>query len=70
LGGARSGSRDGVEVAITIAAKNHALRPKVLHRETKGIKFYQAVVVKSELTIRQKIANNRRDNKDIVKGKL
>jgi len=33
-------SNDGVEVAITIAAKNHASRPEVLHRKTKGIKFY------------------------------
>jgi len=70
LGGARSGSRYGVEVAITIATKNHALRPKVLHRETKGIKFYQAVVVTSELTNRQKIADDRRNNENIIKGKV
>ena len=68
--GARSGSRYGVEVAITIATKNHALRPKVLHRETKGIKFYQAVVVTSELTNRQKIADDRRNNESIIKGKV
>jgi len=58
------------DASITIAAKNHALRPKVLHRETKGIKFYQAVVVTSELTNRQKIADDRRNNESIIKGKV
>jgi hypothetical protein len=30
---------DGVEVANTIAVKNHASRPEVLDKETKGVKF-------------------------------
>jgi hypothetical protein len=70
LGGARSGGGYGVEVTSTIAAKNHALRPEVLHRETKGIKFYRTTVVTGELTNRQKIANDGRNNKDIIKGKI
>ena len=49
LGGAGSGSGYGVQVAITIAAKNHMPRPEVLHRKTKGIKFYRAAVVTCEL---------------------
>ena len=63
-------SNDGVEVAITIVAKNHAPRPEVLHRKTKGIKFYRAAVVTGELTNRQEIANDRRNNENIIKGKI
>ena len=70
LGGAGSGSGYGVQVAITIAAKNHVPRPEVLHRKTKGIKFYRAAVVTGELTNRQEIANDRRNNENIIKGKI
>jgi len=46
-GGRRSS--DGVPIAITIAAKNHASHPEVLHRKTKGIKFYGTTIVASAL---------------------
>ena len=62
-------SSDGVEVAITIAAKNHASRPEVLHRKTKGIKFYGTIVA-SELLNGKKVTNYGWNNKDIVQNEL
>ena len=63
-------SSDGVQVSITIAAKNHAPRPGVLHRKTKGIKLNGTIVIASELTNGKKVANNGWDDKDIVQNEL
>lgn len=70
LGGARSGSRYGVEVAITIATKNHASRLEILHKKTKGIKFYGTTIVTSELSNGKKVTNYGWNNKDIVQNEL
>ena len=43
-------SREGVKVASTIAVKHHASGRDILHRKTKSVKFYRAVVVPSKLT--------------------
>ena len=40
---------DGVEVAGTIAAKDHSLRPDVLNRKTRGVKLDRTTVIASEL---------------------
>ena len=45
-----TGGMDGVKVAGTIGAKNLAPGMKVLHRETKGVKFDRTSVVTSEFT--------------------
>jgi hypothetical protein len=39
LGGCWDCWGDGVEIASTIAAKNHVSRPEFLHRKTKSVKF-------------------------------
>jgi len=59
-------SSNGVQVAITIAAKYHASRPEVLHRKTKGIKFNGTTIVTSELSNRKKVANYGWNDKDVV----
>ena len=50
-------SREGVKIASAIAAKHHASGLDILDRKTKSVKFYRAVVVPSELTDRQQIAD-------------
>jgi hypothetical protein len=47
--------RYGVEVARTIAAKNHVLGPK-------GIKLYGTRIITCKLTDREKIVNKRWNN--------
>ena len=56
------GRADGVEVAGATAAKNHAPGPKVLYRETKGVKLYKTKVVPGELSNGQEVPNNGWDN--------
>ena len=63
-------SSDGVQVSITIAAKNHAPRPEVLHRKTKGIKFDRTTIVAGELTNGKEIANYGWDDKDVVQDEV
>ena len=47
----------GVEVAVTIAACDHAPRPEVLDRKTQSIKFYGAIIVTRKLSNRKKVMN-------------
>ena len=63
-------SSDGLEVAITIVTKNHASRPEVLHRKTKGIKFDRTTIVAGELTNGKEIANYGWDDKDVVQDEV
>lgn len=42
---------------------------KILHRETKGIKFNGTLITSSELTNRNEILNYVRSNKHIIKTK-
>ena len=52
LKGEGGGWRDGVEVTRAIAAKDHGLRPEVLHRETKGVKLNSTRMITSEFAKR------------------
>jgi len=70
VGSGRRCSSDGVQVANTIAAKNHVSRLEVLHRKTKGIKLNGTIVIARELTNGKKVANNGWDDKDIVQNKV
>jgi hypothetical protein len=54
--------RYGVEVARTIAAKNHASGLDILNRKTKGIKLYGTRIITCKLTDREKIVNKRWNN--------
>ena len=58
----RGGGLKGVEVAVTIEMKNHALRVEVLNRKAESVKFNGITIVSSKLTNRKKIPNNRRNN--------
>lgn len=58
------GGIEQVEIARTIAPQNHVLCWRILHRETKRLKFNDAVVVSSELINRNKIFENARSNKN------
>ena len=58
---------DGVEVANTIAVKNHVSHPEVLDRETKGIKFDRTTIIASKLA---KVMNDGRDDKNIVQDEI
>ena len=64
------GGREGVEVAGAIAAKHHPTGPRILNRKTKSVKFDRTLVVMSELTYGKEIANNRWNNKNIIKCKV
>jgi hypothetical protein len=44
--------RVGVEVTRTVTPKDHGLGMKVLHRETKRVKFNGATIVTSEFSNR------------------
>jgi hypothetical protein len=46
--------------------KNHASRPWILNRKTKGIKFDRTKIITCKLTNRKKIAHNVRRNQNIV----
>jgi hypothetical protein len=46
---------EGVEGSSTIASKNHGLGEKILHSETKCLKFNRAKVIDSELADRNNI---------------
>ena len=56
------GAAGWVEWTGAIASKNHGLGDKILHRETKRIKFNGAKIVDGELANRYKIFNNVWDN--------
>jgi len=58
--------RYGVEVASTIAAKNHVSRPEVLDRETKGVKLDWTTIIATELANRKQVTNNGRNDKYVV----
>jgi len=60
----------GVEVTDTIATKNHAPSTKVLDKETKRAKFHGNRVVSSETTNKNKIFNNGRNKKYIIKREV
>jgi hypothetical protein len=49
--------RYGVEVARTIAGKNHMSGPDILNRKTKGTKLCGTKVVTCKLADRKKIVN-------------
>jgi hypothetical protein len=72
-GGEAAGGRwcggEGVEVATTIAAKNHAPRLRILDRKTTRVKFNGTSIVTGELTNREKVAYKSRGNQNIVKMK-
>ena len=56
-GGIAGGCGDGVEVAGTTATHDHVLGLNILNRETKGVKFYSAIIAFSELTNKHPVAN-------------
>ena len=68
-GGRRFVITDGVEVALTIAAKHHLLRRRILNGKTEGVKLDGTVIVTSELSNGKKVTNYM-GNKDIIKGKF
>jgi hypothetical protein len=45
VGVSGSNSREGVEVTVTSAAKHLSFGPKILNRETKGVKFNGACCI-------------------------
>jgi hypothetical protein len=45
----RSDNKEGVEIAITRQVKHLSFGPKILNRETKGVKFNGAKIVTSKL---------------------
>lgn len=49
-GGRRVGITYGVEVALTIAAKHHLLRQRILNGKTESVKLDGTVIVTSELS--------------------
>jgi hypothetical protein len=51
--------REGVEIAVTSAAKHLSFSLKILNRETKGVKFIGAKDVVSKPTSGQQITNER-----------
>jgi hypothetical protein len=53
---------EGVEWAGAIASKNHGLGEKILHSETERVKFNGAKIIDSELTNRNKVFDNMRNN--------
>ena len=55
--GRRIDSRDGVEVVRTISAQHHSLCLEILNRKTESVKLEGTVIVTSELSNREKIAN-------------
>ena len=58
---------DGVEGTRAISSKNHGPGMKILHSETKRVKGNGTIVVDGELSKRDKIFNNMRNNKNITK---
>jgi hypothetical protein len=58
-----------IKLPRNIASKKLTSGNKVLHRKTKRIKIYGAILTSSELTDRDKIFNNARCNKNITKLK-
>lgn len=59
----------GVKVARAIAPLNHMVCSKVLHRETKRIKFNITEIITSEFTDENQIFNKRSRNKSVSKKK-
>ncbi|VFQ66878.1 unnamed protein product [Cuscuta campestris] len=59
----------GIERAFIIATLNHNSRPRILHRKTVRVKFYSAIIVTGKLTNGNKVMDDMRGNKYIVKGK-
>jgi hypothetical protein len=51
------GAGKGVEVPITIAAKDHATGLQILHRETKGVKLNRTLIITGELANRKQISD-------------
>ena len=69
-GDRRVGITNGVEVALTIAAKHHLLRQRILNGKTESVKLDGTLIVTSELSNRKKVMNYMRNNKDIIKEKF
>jgi len=61
--------REGVEVAITIAAKSHTPRLLVLDRKIESVKFNRTIIVTGELTNGKKIAHESRGNQNVSEVK-
>jgi hypothetical protein len=57
----------GVQWAGTIASKNHGPGEKILHRKTIRIKLDRTIIIDSELSNRNQIFDNVRNDKNIVK---
>ena len=51
------GRGQGVEIADTIAACDHAPRPEVLDRKAQSVKFYGAMIIRRKLSNRKKVMN-------------
>ena len=60
---------EGVEVTTAVAPDDFSPSAKIFYRKTKGIKLNRTIIVKCELTDRNKIFNDGRSNKDIVEVK-
>jgi hypothetical protein len=58
-----------IKLLRIIASKKLTPGKKVLHRKTKMVKFYGAIIISSELTDGGKIFNNARCNENITKMK-
>jgi hypothetical protein len=58
-----------IKLPRTIASKKFTPRKKIPHKKTKRIKIDGAIIISSELTNRDKIFNNARCNKNIMKMK-
>jgi hypothetical protein len=58
-----------VQRAGAIQPDNHVLGCKILHRQTKRVKFHRAPVVSGKTTNREETLNHVRSKQDIVKVK-
>ena len=61
---------EGIKITITIAPGDHVLGLKILHRDTKRIKFNRTKVVTSKATNKNKFFYDVRGDKDIVQVKI
>jgi hypothetical protein len=65
----RSGKTHRVQWADAIRPDDHVLGCKILHRQTKQVKFHRAPIVNGKMTNREEILNHVRSKQNIVKVK-
>ena len=62
------GRTERVELAGAIAPSDHVPSAEILQRKTKRVKFYGAGVISGKLTDRDKILDEARCDKNIIKN--